>query len=137
MADHVDFWKGMIAGTLVGMVVAAYARGDFKRLFTFESVGESLAFEPEATFREHSEGLNLRREASERAGDPTRLTPDLAARSGIQSVPIERPGGAPGGAAAHEILEVPGHPGKPLDHSDSAERLHSASRTHNFSTISG
>ena len=32
MAEHVDFWKGLAAGTLVGMVFAAYAKGDFERL---------------------------------------------------------------------------------------------------------
>jgi hypothetical protein len=127
----------MVSGTLVGMVVAAYARGDFKRLFTFESVGESLAFEPEASFRGYKEGLNLRREASEGAGDPTLLTPALTTRPARQSVSIERAGGAPGGIAAHEILEVPGHPGQPLDHSDSAQSVRSASRTHRFSTSKG
>lgn len=136
MADRVEFWKGLFSGTLAGMLIAAYARGDFKRLLTFESPGESLAFEPQVSFREHAQGLDLRREASESAGDPTRLSPDLAARSGIQSVPIGRPGGAPGGVAAHEVLEVPGHPGQPLDHSDSAQRVRSASRTHDFSSSS-
>ena len=133
MADHVDYWKGLVSGTLVGMLIAAYARGDLKRLFTIESFGESLAFEPDISFRSHSEGLNLRREASDSAGDPTWLSPALATRTVPQSVSIERPGGAPGPAAAHEILEVPGHPGQPLDHSDSAQRVRSASRTHNFS----
>ncbi len=137
MADHVDFWKGLAGGTLIGMVIAAYARGDFKRFLSFESVGESLPFEPEVSFRALSEGLNLRREASESAGDPTHLSPNLAVRSGMQSVSIERPGGAPGSIAAHEILEVPGHPGQLIDHSDSAQRVRSASRTHNFSTTSG
>jgi len=137
MTDHVDFWKGLASGTLVGMVVAAYAQGDFKRFFTFESAGESLAFEPQASFRVHSDGLNLRREVSDGAGDPTRLTPALTARPAPQSVSIERPGGAPGGIVAHEILEVPGHPGQALDHSDSAQSVRSASRTHSFSTASG
>jgi hypothetical protein len=50
-------------------------RGDFKHLFILESVGESLAFEPEVSFRTQLEGLNLRREASDSAGDPTRFSP--------------------------------------------------------------
>ena len=28
-----DFWKGLVTGALVGMVFAAYAKGDFDRLF--------------------------------------------------------------------------------------------------------
>ena len=96
MAEHVDFWKGLVAGTLVGMVVAAYAQGDFKPLLSFEcSLANPLPFEPEVSFRAHSEGLNLRREASESAGDPTRLSPDLASAPGCNpcrsSVLAERP----------------------------------------------
>ncbi|MFY9940333.1 MAG: hypothetical protein WAK33_25855 [Silvibacterium sp.] len=133
MAERVDFCKGLFTGTLVGIAVAAYARGDLKRLLSFECSSEPRASEPEAYLHRHTERFNLRREASENAGDPTRLSPDLAARSGLQSVSIDRPGGAPGGTVAHEVLEVPGHPGQPLDHSDSSQAVRSASRTHNFS----
>ena len=35
-AETIEFWKGVVVGTLAGLVAAAYARGDFRRLFSFE-----------------------------------------------------------------------------------------------------
>jgi hypothetical protein len=133
--EHIDFWKGLVVGTLAGMAAAAYARGDFKRLFTVAPCTEApdsepLAFEPDQAFRQLREGLILRREAAESAGDPTRLSPSVSTtRSGLEAVSIERPGGAPGGATAPEILEVPGHPGQLLDHSNVAQPVKPAPRT--------
>lgn len=37
MAEHSDFWKGVVTGTLAGMVFAAYARGDLRRLFQLDT----------------------------------------------------------------------------------------------------
>lgn len=132
--EHVDFWKGFAAGSLVGLVAAAYARGDFKRLLSFAPPCEPQAPESAHTFRQHSRDLKMRREASENAGDPTRLSPavtDGQSAAESQPVTIQRPSGNPGPASAVEILEVPGQPGHPLDHSDSAQRVQSALRTHN------
>ncbi|HEX3471302.1 MAG TPA: hypothetical protein VHT28_08965 [Silvibacterium sp.] len=130
-----DFWKGLVTGTLIGMVLAAFAKGDFDRFFR---PAPATGFQPEQTFRGRVKGLRLRREASESAGDPTRLSPALtptrsAAASTQSAVSIDRPGGAPSPSSAAEMLEVPGHPGQLLDHSDPAQPVHSASRTHDLS----
>jgi hypothetical protein len=37
---HVDFWRGFVVGGLVGLVAAAYARGDFRRMLSFASDSE-------------------------------------------------------------------------------------------------
>lgn len=39
-AESVEFWKGVVIGTLVGLTAAAYARGEFRRLFSFASTEE-------------------------------------------------------------------------------------------------
>lgn len=149
MAEHVEtveFWKGAVVGTLFGLVAAAYARGDFRRLFSVTPCDEpqlaaipsapfpSPAVSPldsKAAFRDHSAELKLRREASENAGDPTQLSSAaLADDLTPQAISIERTGGAPGPASAAEILEVPGQPGQLIDHSDAAQRVRSAARTH-------
>ncbi|HTA86423.1 MAG TPA: hypothetical protein VK729_09145 [Silvibacterium sp.] len=64
MAEHADFWKGLVTGTLVGMAFAIYSKADFERLFRSASPTESSAVEPDQTLREHTQGLHLRREAS-------------------------------------------------------------------------
>ena len=64
MAEHADFWKGLVTGTLVGMAFAIYSKADFERLFRSDSSTKSSAFETDQTFREHPQGLHLRREAS-------------------------------------------------------------------------
>ncbi len=144
MAEHaetVEFWKGAVIGTLFGLVAAAYARGDFRRLFSLAPcVGPQPAAIPpidsKAAFRDHSAELKLRREASENAGDPTRLSPAALGPAALaddltkQAISIERSGGAPGPASAAEVLEVPGRPGQLIDHSDAAQRVRSAARTH-------
>jgi hypothetical protein len=142
-AETVEFWKGAVIGTLVGLVAAAYARGDFRRLFSIAPCADPLPAETlltknaKAAFRDHSAELKLRREASENAGDPTRLSPAALARDlRSQAISIERTGGAPGPASDPEILEVPGHPGQLIDHSDAAQRVRSAARTHNLSATS-
>jgi hypothetical protein len=50
--DHVDFWRGFVVGSLVGLVAAAYARGDFRRMLSFAS-----GLEPELEEPGHSAGL--------------------------------------------------------------------------------
>jgi len=139
MAEHaetVEFWKGAVVGTLFGLVAAAYARGDFRRLFSMVPCIEPPAatippVNSKAAFRDHSAELKLRREASENAGDPTRLSPvALTGDMSPQAISIERAGGAPGPASTPEILEVPGHPGRLIDHSDASQLVSSAARTH-------
>ena len=134
MTDHaetVEFWKGAVIGTLFGLVAAAYARGDFRRLLTVTPSPDPLAANLEPGFRGHARELNLRREASENAGDPTRLAPVvLASDRAPHAISIERAGGAPGPGSAPEILEVPGRHGQLIDHSDAAQSVRSAARTH-------
>jgi hypothetical protein len=134
MAEHtgqVDFWKGFAAGSLFGLIAAAYARGDFKRLLSVVPESALPAPEPVHTFREHARELEMRREASENAGDPSRLSPAIAA--GSAPVAFERSSGSPGPSSTPETLEVPGRPGRPIDHSDAARPVHSALRTQNVS----
>jgi hypothetical protein len=144
MAEHSDFWKGVVTGTLAGMVFAAYARGDFRRLFQLETgrpgtEGWSPMGNSTDSFRDHlpenGKGPLLRRESSESAGDPTRLSPARATGgSGLHAVDIARPGGAPGRLDAAEVLEIPGHPGQLLDQSDAAQPVHAANRALNLSS---
>jgi hypothetical protein len=134
--DPVVFCKGFIMGSLVGLVAAAYARGEFRRSQPLAPDGRQRTLEPSHTFRQHSTELDMRREASENAGDPTRLAPSVAngrAAAPDQVVTIERSSGNPGPASAAELLEVPGQHGRTLDHSDAAQRVESALRTHKVS----
>jgi hypothetical protein len=139
-AETVEFWKGAVIGTLFGLVAAAYARGDFRRLFSIAPCADPLPAGPpflnaKAAFRDHSAELKLRREASENAGDPTRLSSAaLAGDLTSQAISIERTGGAPGPASDPEVLEVPGHPGQLINHSDAAQRVRSSARTHSLSS---
>jgi hypothetical protein len=64
MAEHADFSKGLVIGTLVGMAFAIYSKADFECLFRSDSPTESSAFKTDQAFREHTQGLHLRREAS-------------------------------------------------------------------------
>jgi hypothetical protein len=133
-AENVDFWKGFVIGALFGLTAAAYARGEFRHLLSVASCPDAEPPVPDHDFRDHSTALKLRREASEAAGDPTQLSPAIAPMHSTtpQTVSIERPGGAPGPASTPEILEAPGHPGQQIDHSDAAQRLQSAARTHDL-----
>ena len=67
--------------------------------------------------------IPLKRDDS--GGDPAGLT----SHRGLTRAGFERRGGAPGGGTAAESVEVPGHPGERLDHSDPAQRVRSATRT--------
>jgi hypothetical protein len=134
--DPIDFCKGFVFGSLVGLVAAAYARGEFRRSPGFTPVGEPRVPERSHTFRDHSTELDMRREASENAGDPTRLSPSIATgrnAAPAQPVTIERSSGNPGPRSAAENLEVPGQPGRILDHSDAAQPVRSAKRTYELS----
>src|SRR5579862_4298649 len=101
-AETVEFWKGIVIGTHVDLAAAAYARGDFRRLFSFAPgplPAEPLPVDPKPAFRNHAQDLKLRLEASENAGDPTRLSPvTMAGDLTPQGISIERTGGAPGPA---------------------------------------
>ena len=75
--------------------------------------------------------IPLRRDAA--GGDPSWLEPDRSRTHpefdhGFESR-FERSGGAPGGVAAPEVHERPGHPEEKLDYSDPAQRVRSSSRT--------
>ncbi|HTY82650.1 MAG TPA: hypothetical protein VMB19_00450 [Silvibacterium sp.] len=128
--NPVDFWKGFAMGSLVGLIAAAYARGDFKRLLSFAPCEAEIP-EPAGAFREHDRTLTMRREAPENAGDPTRLSPSLGTPSA--RLTIRRPSGNPGPDSRAEVLEVPGQPGRPFGHSDSAQHVESGLRTQNLS----
>ena len=136
MAEHTDpvvFWKGFVMGSLIGMIAAAYARADTKNGNGSAPAYKPGTSEPSHTFRQHSTELDMRREASENAGDPTRLAPSITPRRATDQnglLTIERPSGNPGPTSAAEMLEVPGRPGRMLDHSDAAQRVESALRTH-------
>lgn len=72
--------------------------------------------------RETAEVLRipLRRDAG--GGDPSALAPDRS-----RAHPdFERSGGAPGGVAAPEVHDVPGHPGQRLDYTDAAKPVRSS-----------
>jgi hypothetical protein len=138
--DPVAFCKGFVMGGLVGLVAAAYARGEFRRSQPFALDGKQRTPEPSHIFREHATELDMRREASENAGDPTRLAPLVAngrATAIDQAVTIERSSGNPGPTSRAELLEVPGQPGRTLDHSDAAQRVESALRTNKVSASRG
>ena len=133
-SDIVFFCRGFIMGSLVGLVAAAYSysRGD-SRAQRLASDEERI---PEAshTFRQHSTDLDLRREASETAGDPTILTPSVATgRTVPPAITFERSSGNLGPASTGEVLEVPGQPGQTLDYSDAAQPVKSVLRTHRIS----
>ena len=133
MAEHgetVEFWKGVVVGTLFGLVAAAYARGDLRRLFTVAPSVDPMSANSEPGFRNHSREISLRREASENAGDPTRLSPVVPTGEVVAQISIERRGGAPGPNSAPEMLEIPGRHGQIIDHSDAAQSVRSAARTH-------
>lgn len=134
--DLVVFCKGFIMGSLVGLVAAAYARGEFRRSMPFAPDSRERIPEPSHSFRQHSTELDMRREASDNAGDPTRLAPSITtgrAAPEHQAVTIERSSGNPGPSSTAELLEVPGWPGRTVDYSDAAQRVESALRTHKVS----
>ena len=136
MAEHaetVEFWKGIVIGTMFGLVAAAYARGDLRRLFTVAVNSNSPIDSPKTGFRDHAPEIDLRRESAENAGDPTRLSPATPGIPAARPILMERLGGAPGPSSVPEVLEVPGHHGQLIDHSDAAQSVHSAARTHKIS----
>lgn len=138
--DPIAFCKGFIMGSLVGLVAAAYARGEFRRSQAFALDEKLRNPEQSHAFRQRSTELDMRREASENAGDPTRLAPSLAkgrTTAEDQAVTIERCSGNPGPTSAAELLEIPGQPGRTLDHSNAAQRVESALRTHKVSAARG
>jgi hypothetical protein len=137
MSENVDFWKGLVTGTLVGMVFASYAKWNFGRISDFYTKAEASPVAASDGFRENTGGLNLRRESSESSGDPRKLSPARSGGATLRAVGIERPGGAPGRMVAAEILEVPGHPGQTLDHSDPAQPVHASVRALDLSGTVG
>lgn len=70
MAENSDFWKGVVTGTLVGMVIAIYAKWDLDRLgteipeFTEADLGLQPDISPTPAFKGVAEVLNFREAAS-------------------------------------------------------------------------
>lgn len=105
MAGKAYFWAGFMMGSLTGAaIMAAISRDTGRHGFAFTD-GER------SRFRDDSNGLRMRRESSESAGDPAQLA---SSRTGA-AAEFERQGGAPGGIAAAEMLEAPGRPGQRID----------------------
>jgi len=119
MAERADFWKGMLTGTVAGLVIAAYAQWDLKwgkatgqeldmaarRLDAHRDLTDRVEDDGyprrQNTFAggrlaasspiSSAEDLHLKRDDAEHAGDPSRLTP---AHTTIAEMAFQRPGGA-------------------------------------------
>jgi hypothetical protein len=120
VTERFEFWKGVTVGMLAGMVAAALARCASNPQLAADGRGEVLKPSPrpaENPPRKDALELHLKRDDPESAGDPSLLSPE-----GAQSrfAAFERAGGAPGGAAEPEPIEVPGRPGERVDSAASA-----------------
>jgi hypothetical protein len=123
MAESSNFWKGVVTGAVVTATVAGFLKQIHGSGTTSHRVIDAIAPHP---FRDHAEKLILKRESSESAGDPARLS---SARSRDMVTTFERSGGAPGPSHEPEVLETPGHPGQSLDHSDASQPVRPATQT--------
>jgi len=54
--ETIEFWKGVVVGTLAGLVAAAYARGDFSRFFSFASSPGAQPLVPDSASRLEKSG---------------------------------------------------------------------------------
>lgn len=110
MASHRTFWTGALCGAAIAYLAERFvgARRGKKRRFGVIR-GKAPVFR-----------IPLKRD--EGAGDPAALSPVWSPSRPV----FERRGGAPGGTAAVEVQEVPGHPGRQLDHSNAAQQVRSA-----------
>ena len=116
------FWKGIAAGFLAGIGVAAVLRyTPFEKLLSGTVEGKleqvpavPMALEESVPPLLETPAFSSRRDHAESAGDPRNLASD---RTGAAAEFVRR-GGAPGGRTDAEALEVPGHPGELVDHID-------------------
>ena len=122
LATKESFWKGIAAGFLAGIGVAAALRyTPFEKFITGTVEGKLdhtlTAFNEPVVPVAAETTFYSRRDQPESAGDPRNLASD---RTGAAAEFVRR-GGAPGGLADAEILEVPGRPGERIDHVDLAQ----------------
>jgi hypothetical protein len=113
------FWRGIAAGFLAGIGVAAALRyTPFEKFIsgvsTVEGKPDTKLAALEDTLTHKTAAFDSRRDHAESAGDPRTLASD---RTGTAAEFVRR-GGAPGGRTEAEVLEVPGHPGERIDHLD-------------------
>jgi hypothetical protein len=127
MERRQDFWKGLVAGAGIGAALAVWLRGAIaERSLPKSSAPISNLFaspRPKA-----APNLQLRRDASENAGDPARL---ISTRGGSEAT-FTRRGGAPGGRDRSESLEIPGRPGQTIQNEDRSEPIHPSRRAIDF-----
>jgi hypothetical protein len=126
MADRITFWKGVSAGILTGMGIAAALR--YLPIERLLARSKPVALEPTLNLapREHTPALRMpdsmaaslaiseffsKRDQPESAGNPATLASE---RTGAVATFL-RTGGAPGGRSEAEFLEVPGRPGQRID----------------------
>ena len=120
MENNRTFWIGALCGAAVGCFV--------DRLLLRERGRQRRVARPSGS---STKVVRISLKRDQYGGDPAGLTPDR----GPSRPGFERRGGAPGGSAAAESAEAPGHPGERLDHSDPAQRVRSASRTQDLPPI--
>jgi hypothetical protein len=131
VTERLKFWKGVTVGLLAGMAAAALARFSSPQLAP-DGRGELLKRPtPSSDFpvRKDPLELRLRRDQPESAGDPAMLSPGTAKTS---HTAFERQGGAPGGIDDPERLDVPGQPGRQIDHSSPSTPVKLSSRSLNL-----
>ena len=114
MAKHRIFWTGALCGAAV-----AYVTDQLLLRRRRPTHGLSVVDGGNAKLLR----IPLKRDSA--AGDPALLAFDRSS----SRPSFERRGGAPGGTAAAEVHETPGHPEQQLDYSDPAQPVRSASRT--------
>jgi hypothetical protein len=109
------FWFGALCGAAAAFIARQMLTLGRPHLTVIRGKGREKA----EVFR-----IPLRRDAG--GGDPSTLASDRSrARPGF-----ERSGGAPGGVAAAEVHDVPGHPGQRLDYTDAAQPVRSSRMPH-------
>jgi hypothetical protein len=115
-----SFWKGAAAGFLAGVAVAAALRyTPFEKFISRLSTVEGKLDSKPSALESVAPAFHSRRDQPESAGDPRDLA---SARTGT-AAEFTRRGGAPGGRAEAEVLDVPGRPGERMDHIDLSQPL--------------
>lgn len=130
MAQEISFWKGVSAGFLAGMAVAAALRySPFEKFITNLStldgkIDRNLQkleqkLDPEGNRTPSISQFTSRHEQPESVGDPEI---PASARTGAMTS-LFPPQGSPGGRTAAEIIETAGYPGERIDHIDISRPL--------------
>jgi hypothetical protein len=115
-----SFWKGVAAGFLAGITVAAALRyTPFEKFLTGLSTVEGKLEGKPGALEPTAPAFYSRRDQPESAGDPRDFA---SARTGAVAEFL-RTGGAPGGRTEAEVLETPGRPGERIDHIDLSQPL--------------